>query len=55
MGREFVPTVKALSEEQIRARVLDEIRQFIESMERRWGYFKEAADLLDRLGENNVG
>lgn len=48
-GREYLPTVEALSAEQIRARVLDEIAQFVESLQRRYGAFKEAADLLAKL------
>jgi hypothetical protein len=49
VGRNYVPTHEALSDEEIRARVLQEIRQFAESMERRYAHFREVSDLIDRL------
>ncbi len=48
-GRQYLPTAEALSDEQLRARVLAEIQQFVESLERRYAYFSEAADIIDRL------
>lgn len=48
-GRSYVPTAEALSDEQLRARVLMEIQQFVESMQRRYAHFREVADLLDGL------
>ncbi len=48
-GRSYVPTTEALDDEQLRARVLDEIRRFIESIERRYAHFEEVAALLDAL------
>lgn len=45
-GRSYVPTTEAMSDEDIAARVLDEIRQFIESMERRYAHFEQARAVL---------
>lgn len=45
-GRTWIPTVDAMSDEQLRARVLDDIRQFIESLERRYAHFAEVASVL---------
>lgn len=50
-GRQYLPTVEALSDEQLRARVLQEVRQFIESVERRYRHFAELAGLLAGLRE----
>jgi hypothetical protein len=48
-GRQYLPTTEALSNDELRARVLDEIKQFSESLQRRYAYFAEAADLLAKL------
>jgi hypothetical protein len=48
-GRTYMPTVEALTDEQIRVRVLLEVRTFIESLERRYAHFAEAAEILSRL------
>jgi hypothetical protein len=48
-GRGYVPTVEALNDEELRARVLTEIAQFVESMQRRYGHFREAAEVLANL------
>ncbi len=45
-GRSYVPTVEAMDDEQLKFRVLTEVRQFIEGMERRYSHFQEVADLL---------
>lgn len=48
-GRAYVPTVEAMSDEQMAARVLAEVRQFIESMERRYAGFRQAQEVLSNL------
>lgn len=48
-GRSYVPTVEAMSDEELRVRVLAEARQFIESLERRYAHFQGIADVLGRL------
>lgn len=48
-GREYVPTAEAMSDESLRARVLLEIRQFAEGLERRYAQFKEVGDILSRM------
>lgn len=48
-GRSYVPTVEALTNEDIKARVLMEISQFVESMQRRYAHFQEAADVIARM------
>lgn len=48
-GREYLPVAEALSDEQVRARVLDEARAFIESLERRYSAFVQASDVLAGL------
>lgn len=53
-GRSYLPTVQALSDEELKTRVLTEVRTFIESMERRYAHFAEAAALLGNL-KRNVG
>jgi hypothetical protein len=53
-GRNYVPTVEAMSDEEMKTRVLAEVRVFIESMERRYAHFAEAAALLAGL-KKNVG
>jgi hypothetical protein len=48
-GRNYVPTIEALSDEQLRARVLADVEQFAESMQRRYAAFRDLAEVLDRL------
>lgn len=48
-GRSYMPTVDALTDEQMKARVLDEVRAFVESLERRYAAFAEVADMLAGL------
>lgn len=48
-GRSYQPTAEAMGDEQMKERVLDEIRTFIESMERRWSHFNEVGAVLARL------
>ena len=48
-GRQYVPTTEALSDEVLKARVLDEVRNFVESLERRYAAFKEVATVLATL------
>ena len=49
VGREYVPTVEALSDEQIQARVLDDIKQALESIQRRYQHFAAAAEVINRF------
>lgn len=48
-GREYVPTVEAMTDDELRERVLAEVRTFIESLERRYAHFQEVSDLLGGL------
>lgn len=48
-GRSYVPTVEALSDAEMRARVLAEARQMVEALERRWSQFAGVADILARI------
>lgn len=48
-GRSYVPTVEAMSDEELSIRVLAEIRQFIEGIERRYAHFQEVKALLEPL------
>ena len=48
-GRQYIPTVEAMNDEQLRARVLSEIRQFIEGIERRYAHFQEVSDIVAGL------
>ena len=52
VGRSYVPTVAALTDAELRARVLMEARQAIESLRRRYAAFESVADVLDRLSKN---
>jgi hypothetical protein len=48
-GREYIPLSQAMTDIDLRTRVLDEARQAIESLERRYRGFEEASDILGRL------
>ncbi len=48
-GRSYTPTLETMSDDDLRARVLAEARQAIESLERRYASYAGIADLLDRL------
>lgn len=48
-GRSYVPTIEAMSDDQLRVRVLDELRTFLEALERRYAHFTEAAQLISSL------
>jgi hypothetical protein len=52
MGRNYVPTADAMSDDELKFRVLEEIRTFIEGIERRYAHFSEVAELLGRLKSN---
>lgn len=51
-GRGYVPTAEAMSDDQLRARVLMEVRQFVEGMQRRYAHFQEVADVIGRLKQS---
>jgi hypothetical protein len=53
-GRTYMPTVEAMSDADLRERVLAEIRNSIESIEQRYAHFVEIRDLLAQL-KNMVG
>ena len=53
-GRSYIPTMEAMSDEELRIRVLTEIRQAVESIERRYAHFAEVTDLLTRV-KKSVG
>jgi hypothetical protein len=48
-GREYLPISTALSEHELKVRVLAEAKQMVETLERRWSHFAEVADVLQRL------
>lgn len=48
-GRAYVPTAEALSEHELQVRILQEARQSVEALERRYAHFSEAAEILSRL------
>jgi hypothetical protein len=48
-GRNYVPTIEALSDDDLRERLLSDARQMVESLERRYAHLKGMGDLLDRL------
>ncbi len=49
LGRSYLPTIEALSDEQLRFRVLNDVRQALESIERKWAHFQELDELLGSL------
>ncbi len=51
-GRNYVPSMEALSDEQLRLRVLSEIQQFAEAMQRRYANYQAAAEVIARLRAN---
>jgi hypothetical protein len=53
-GRSYVPTSEAMSDDQLRFRVMNEIRTFIESLERKYSNFSTIAELIDAM-KKNVG
>ena len=48
-GREYLPAAEALNDEQLKARILDEIRTFVESLERKYSRFSEVAEVLSAM------
>lgn len=48
-GRTYMPTIEVMGDEELRYRVLSEIRQFIEGIEKRYAHFQEVGDLLSRV------
>lgn len=48
-GRTYMPTIEAMGDEELRYRVLSEIRQFIEGIEKRYAHFEEVGQLLSRV------
>ena len=48
-GRDYMPTIEAMNDEQLRARVLLEIKQFAEALQRRYAHFSEVADIIAGL------
>lgn len=54
VGRTYMPTTEAMSDDELKVRVLAEIRQALEGIERRYAHFAEVAELIGRL-KKNVG
>ena len=50
-GRQFVPTVEAMSDDVLKARVLQEIKQFLEGIQRRYSHFEEVAELIGNIAK----
>lgn len=48
-GRSFEPITEALSNEELKARVLMEVKNFIEAQQRRYSHFVEVAAALEAL------
>ena len=48
-GREYVPTLQAMNDDELKLRVLQDIRQFIEAQERRYAHISHVAEVLERL------
>jgi hypothetical protein len=48
-GRGYIPLLDALSDEEIKVRVILEIKVAIESLERKYAAFSAAAEVLERL------
>lgn len=48
-GRSYVPTVEAMSDEQMRERVLTEIRTFVEGIERKWSHLVDVSNIISRI------
>jgi hypothetical protein len=48
-GRQYMPVSEALSDEELRVRVLAEARQAIEALERRYAHLADLGDVFDRL------
>lgn len=45
-GRNYLPAAEVLSNDDMRERLLDEIRGFIETLERRYKHFEELAGII---------
>lgn len=54
VGRTYMPTIEALSDETIRYRVLDELHSFLEALRRRYAGFDEACRIIDGI-KKHVG
>lgn len=48
-GRGYLPTVEALTDEDLRVRVMMEIQVAIEAIERKYAHYREITDILDRV------
>lgn len=49
VGRSYMPVAEVLSDDQLRARLLDDVRVAIETLERKYSAFVGVADLLNNL------
>jgi len=45
-GRSYMPTIEAMSDEEMKYRVLNEIREALEAIERRYAHFANVADVI---------
>jgi|SRR5580700_942057 hypothetical protein len=48
-GRCYTDSIEAMSDDELRTRIMVEARQMIESLERRYSHLVEVGDILDRL------
>ena len=48
-GRSYVPTVEAMNDDEMRARVLAEVRSFVEGLERKWSHLVDVSNIVARL------
>jgi hypothetical protein len=51
-GRSYLPTADVMTDDELASRVLAEVRQFIESLERRYHAFEGIRDTLTNLRKN---
>ena len=48
-SREYRPTTEVMSDEKIKERFMDELRRFIETLERKYKGLRDLDDLLERM------
>ena len=53
-GRSYMPSAVVLSDDELKMRALDEVRACIESLERKYAHYRQAAEALAAL-RRNVG
>jgi hypothetical protein len=48
-GREYLPVQEALSRNDVKLRVLDDVKKHLETLERKYAHFAEAIQMLEEL------